>query len=250
MKVEAHQKTLPYHAFHHDDSLLAQFILSEFIEAYSASQTLANQVLEFQSLFAKRNTSAQKEEIFQKILKTTALLAGASHDYMRIFSWNLEAGVLSKLNHYFALFSRQEEYASKQILDLYRQINQSWLICTQLHDLLFSLDGLSSKKWKSYVEEISSLNNKVCSKIEKFAKHLPLIVSLFSKDENVIFFVVRHHEAFDRLFFSGYTYRLLSKVYANKVAEAEKMVLKQYRRRGFEQLLPIIQEKFKRIQQA
>lgn len=244
MKTSRQYRHTPVTSFHENDSLLLQFILSEFLLVYKEIKALDSYYEELKASILKRRPLQQRQDFFKQLITSLETLSGASHDTMRLFSWGQEDGVLHKFNSYAALFYRRSAPEGKTEQFFYRAVNQCLLLSIQLHDLAFTVNELPPSKWKDYLDEIEQLEGKIVSNAEKFAKLLSKMVNRFSDDENVIFFVLRHSRDFDELFHVGYTKNLLRKVGSTSLAELEKSLIKKYRKRGFTQLQPIITEKF------
>lgn len=247
MTTSTQPKNFAVHAFHQNDSLLLQFILSEYLLAQNQVIDLQNAFLKFQQLLTKSSPLSTKKHELKQLIATTELLSGSSFDTMRLFSWGHESSLLYKLNGYCALFSHQYESKSQTEQTLYRYVNQQWLTCIQLHDTLHTFLDDSPKNWKIYMEEIGVFVDKIYKLGDRFKKLLPKVISPYAKDENVLFFIVRHHSDFDKLFGLGYTKSLLKKVSLKPIEELKKMISRRYNNRGFTQILPIISEKFEAI---
>ncbi|MEM1282251.1 MAG: hypothetical protein AAGG81_01715 [Chlamydiota bacterium] len=247
MRSSHQRKRTPVTSYHENDSLLLQFILSEFLLVYREVKNLGRHFEELESFTAKKRPKQQRQEALFQLISSLETLSGASHDTMRLFSWGQEDGILHKFNSYAALFSRRSAPEGKNEQYFYRAINQSLLISIQLHDLALTIAELPSSKWKELIEEIGQLEGKIVSNTEKFSKLLFKIIQRFSNDENVIFFLLRHSKEFDELFCPGHVKRLLTKVSQGSLADLEKSLIKKYCKRGFTQLEPIIIEKFESL---
>jgi len=73
------------------------------------------------------------------------------------------------------------------------------------------------------------------------------IVSASSDDENVVLFLIRYHKHFDELYHSNFIGKLITKMYPNGLKDAERLLLKKYKARGFDYLLPFISNKIAEI---
>ncbi len=244
MKTSRPCRHAPVSSYHQSDSLLLQFILSEFLLVYKEVKTLHGHYEELETAIQKRRPVQKRQEIFNQFIINLETLSGASHDTMRLFSWGQEDGLLHKFNSYAALFSRRSAPEGKTEQSFYRAVNQCLLISIQLHDLALTVYELPPSKWKNFLQELEQLEGKIISNAEKFSKLLSKMIQHLSDDENVIFFVLRHSTEFDELFHARYTKRLLTKVSQGSLGDLEKNLIKKYSKRGFPLLLPIITEKF------
>jgi len=246
MKVNQQKKNTSYHQ---NDYLLFQFVLSEFLRAYPEVIELHTAFQSLKSLYKGKGTLTDKKLALQRLIRATEILSGASYNYMRIFSWNQEGGSLNKLNHYCALFTRNAPGKIKEPQLIYSFVNQSWLACIQLHDFVVALFDLPVNKWNENLAQIESLESKIYRKMNQFTKHLPTIIQEYSNNENVIFYIVRHHQDFERLLSKTFLKNLFNNIFDGGVKEVKNFLLRRYRRRGFSQLLPIISEKLQELQQ-
>ncbi len=247
MKTIPIRKQLTNFSYHRHDFLLLQFVLSEFLSAQAEVKNLRRLFLEFCEVFRGRAGKKNKEEALKNLNRCTEQLSGSSYNYMRIFSWGQEGGFLNKLNHYCALFSQQSPPRLKAAKRIYEEVSRGRLACIELHDLTFSLQGQPQTVWKEYIQQIRQLEEKISKKMSLFSGLLPAIIKEYADNENVIFFLLRHKHEFDELISKEFITDLFTANYPGGSGDAEKLLLKKYRKRGFFQLLPIISEKFRNI---
>lgn len=217
-------------SYHHNDSLLFQFILTEFLAIHA-------EIAPLRKLTAPPRSTAQCESILIPVAK----LAGASYDTMRLFIWNQGTGHLSKFKNYCGLYAQNwmtEQPASKQVQLLQQNANQAWLYCMHCLDLLHALKdkGITAKTGESLCKASTKLLN--C--LSKITKILVPLVEVFSSDENVLFFLLRHSGQLDAIYGSGFTARTLSQMDPEGLAGIENMLNNRYVKRGFDHLLPVI----------
>ncbi|MEC7839728.1 MAG: hypothetical protein VX777_06785 [Chlamydiota bacterium] len=235
-------------SYHQNDSLLLQFVLSEFLLTYQETINLHTKYKELSTAYAEKKSKSEKITTLRQLIKITEKLTGASHNYMRIFSFHQDGGLLNKLNHYCSLFNRQSPNSLKEAHSIYSCVNASWLGCIQLHDCVLALEELPLSRWKEPLEEISVLERKIFWEMSQIPKLLPKLIGEYSNNENVIFFIVRHHHDFEKLISESFVKNLLNDLYDDGVNEAKSFLLRRYRRRGFEQLIPIISDKLHQYQ--
>jgi hypothetical protein len=220
-------------SYHHNVSLLFQFILSEFLAVQAASTPL-------KILNRYPRSKAQCEALLAPISK----LAGASHDYMRLFVWNLDCGLLRKLKNYCDLYATQLQY-QKRVLQLQQKANQAWLSCMQSLDLLRSLqaEGSNPKTGATFCKAIL----KLLACLNRISKTLPPLIASYHSDPNVLFFVLRHSTEFDAIYGAGFVAAIFSKMDPEGIKGVEERLIENYSQRGFENLLPIIRTKIARL---
>jgi hypothetical protein len=223
-------------SYHHSASLLFQFILAEFTESFGEIKrldTLCNGINTLEpGHCAKEN--------LQAIRTCLTNLVGSPRDYMRLFSWNFSEGQLSKLKAYCALFLQNTENDGKELIALQHYADKVWQACMQSIDLL-SDNPLEREPFLAAVEKASA-------SMQRMAKLVARLIHQFAEDENVIFYVVKHHKVFDRLYGGRFVSKLLGRIYPKGVREAQKLLTKKYSARGFDNIVTAIQSHISEIE--
>lgn len=227
--------------YHHNNSLLLQFLLVEFLEAFTEIQRL--DILQKRTPLPNHEaTSRQKESEREQIEASLAKLVGSTRDYMRLFSWNFSEGLLVKLKTYCTLFLQNAEGNEKELIAMQHYAEKIWQAC------LLAIDALHETP-QERAPLVASLD-KACSSMHRFSKLAARLIHQFREDENVIFFVVRHHQRFDRLYGNRFVYKLLNRMYQKGLRETQQVLVKKYTERGFDNILPIIQTNLAEIEAA
>lgn len=212
-------RSKPYYCH---DSLIFQFVLAEFLIAFSLVQELE-----------KSLASGHIEQ--ETLRKTLALLGGESIFFLTSSpSWNLNEGALAKLNnHCFHLVqSIQEE--NPLLFALHRHADNAFLHC---------IHGLNALRPVPFFteESSSSFAIKMVQDMHRLAVALPSAILHYKCNENVLFFFLRYYLQFDTLYHPGFSAALLANCSDGGLFSIEEFLLKAYRKRGFSHLLPIIQ---------
>lgn len=235
------KKNLPYHQ---NDFLLLQFILSEYLISFNEIKHMHFLFMNFSFLI---ETQSHKKKIineFNNIKLSIEKLSGASHHQMRLFAWH-ESGLLNKLNHYCALFAKHFDLLPAQ--KIYKYVNKSLLSCIELHELIFELQNKNLENILQNFDYLKSIEKKIYTRMFRVSRHLPEIVKRFSSNENVLFFLLRHKDDFEKLIDESFILNLMTVNYTNGLDDVKQLLLKNYSERGFHQLLPIIVEKFQQF---
>ena len=209
-------------AYHQNDSLLFQFILSEFLEVFLETQALAKKL-------------HSQEEILRVLTK----LVGSSQD-MRLFSWNHLSGQLAKLKNYCSLFLQNADSHEKEPIALQYNADKAWIYCLEALDLIHQTSP-------DHTASLTAIE-KACSSLQRFARLIVRLLPQFRDDENVIFFVLRHHEKFDALYGSKFINRLFYRMYPKGPKEAGFFLTQKYLHRGFDNLLPLVASKISELE--
>jgi hypothetical protein len=220
----------PFNYLHQSNSLMFQFIISEFINASTQIGLIAEKVPE---------THRGSMETLQNSLKA---LSGSLQEYMRFISWNLEEGILSKLKSYAALFAANAEILHSKHLQLEKYANQAWKVSLESLEVLRLIQ--EQRDDLSLYEDLYQRLSHLTAIFKKLGKLLAELILEFSLDENVLFFILRHKEKLDHIYGTGFVKKTFIKMYPDGIAEAEEYIKRQYANRGFNHLLMVISSKF------
>jgi glutamine synthetase adenylyltransferase len=152
---------------------------------------------------------------------------------MRLFSWNFNEGLLSKLRTYCSLFLQNDDTDEKELIAIQHYAEKIW------HHYLQALDALQEVP-QDRTQLLTSLD-KASSAMHRFAKLIPRLAYHFKHDENVILFLLKNHKILDRLYTNRFVIKLLTKMYPKGIKEVQHFLIEKYSARGFENLLPSIQ---------
>lgn len=222
-----------FQSTHQQRALLLQFILYELI--------LSHQEIQHINDFAKTFDSSDPPSL-DIIAPSLAKLAGSAHGYMRLFSWN-DDGIQTKLKNYCALLCQNGSGRIKNEVGMHREANQAWLISLQLLDTI-RLQDTSTKKT---IHLLQSLFKKLDLSTKRFARYTANAILLFHNDENLLFFILRYKEGLDKIYGDGYLAKALRKMFPRSLDKAKNFLVQRYTDRGFDHLIPIIQEKIEEL---
>lgn len=253
-KIRSHVNTSsssPVSFYHRTDSLLFQFILSELIVAH-------HELSEIREMVQKVRTSLSVSEEFVQFLLTLSIalrkLTGAAQENMRLFSWNIEAGALTKLRNYCAFFSQNKEDSDRSPLLMHRYSNRSWLLCLQCLDCVRVLQhhllepDLPEEKIPEVRDLLNITTDKLFSQVQRFVRLIARIALNFNQDENVLYFFLQQHEEFNKIYGHNFVNSLFEKMFQKGVPEAGQFLLQKYGERGFHDLFPLIASKITELQ--
>jgi hypothetical protein len=235
-----------FNSYHHNTSLLFQFILSEFILSYREAKVIHRYMLTLKS-DGKEISSPDLDELRASINN----LAGLTKEYMRIFSWNIDNGILAKLKNYCALLVQYADPADNSVIALHRYADKVWLLCLQNIDILHLLNSetslLPAKKLEKVTLSLALKKMSLC--FRHLARLIPLIIKQFKDDENVVFFLLNNKEALDELYGKGFFQKLCKKMYPlGGIAELGQLLEQKYFIRGFTNLIPKIKAKIAELE--
>lgn len=243
MNVMQKARHLTCNAVNHNDALLLQFILHEFMASHREIKNLKILCHTFNRQLEKRSSKKSRVKTLQDIEASVRNLTGACYNSMPPLYWNQEHSLLHKLNDYAAFFYHNSTLEGTKPQRLYQTISQVLLTSAQLHETLLSFDEISTKDWIDMMPLLFSHIDKLMFHSHRVAKMLPNIIKEYGGDENVIFFLLRHSQELDAALSEGFVRKILEKIYPKGLAEAKKLLTNKYQSRGFSQLLPIISSK-------
>ncbi len=226
-------------AYHQQHRLLLQFIWSDLILAHQ--HTI--ECVRLNEELKKPQKSMTRNALLHALKVHVTKLAGSAHDYMRLFAWGDE-GIFAKLKNYCTLFSQNANDENKEQLELLREANKGWLLALEaLNDMQVPLHN--EKTLES--GPLSVVVAKIGVSIDRMKKLVALLAMPLYTDENVLLFIIRHHEALDRLHGSGFVKKTLMKMYPQGLEASERFLIKKYKARGFTQMIPLIQTAFSKL---
>jgi hypothetical protein len=148
---------------HEDQSLLLQFIFSEYLEI----------ALNIRALAATLKKSKPSQKAIDEALHR---LVGAIPFPWRIFSWNLDDSPVARLRNSCALFAEGDGVPQEAIEPITRGSHQLWLISLRCLELL---EGDSKETIQPLAERMDQVSQKLGRSLLKLIVH-------FARDENVL----------------------------------------------------------------
>lgn len=255
--MPAQGRTRPLHSngYHQNNSLLFQFILSDLIQAnriVKETNQLANR---WKQTTAAPFVQQAGNKLFHMLKASISKLVGSSQDYMRIFSWSIENGILAKLKNNCGFFAENSSSEDKNALILQRYANNTWLLCLRCLDIMRAIehdalvDVLSkAKPLGTYSNILFQTLEKMTLSLQRFSRILIRLLLAFKEDENVVFFLLRSKEEVEGLYGPDSVLKLLQQMYPRGLQEAGHFLLKKYASRGFDNLLPLISSKIAELE--
>lgn len=191
---------------------------------------------------------------FEQLKSSISKLVGSSQDYMRIFSWTIEDGILTKLKKNCGFFAQNSLNDDKNTHILHRYANNTWILCLRCLDIIRAiehdaLDVLSRAKPVEYYSNVLFQTlEKMTFSLQRLSRILIRLLMNFKDDENVIFFLLRYKEQLDELYGPDSVIKLLQQMFPKGLQQAGHFLLKKYADRGFDNLLPLIKAKISELE--
>lgn len=203
-----------FNTYFASDSLLFQFVLNEFL------RTLG-EVYKLECVVSDEDTP---EAIHGKLTDYLLKLAGTEQEYVRIFTWIYDAGVLTKLKNSVDLLSQKATVEDSEMRSLHLVVHKAWLEC------LHSIDLYRNQELKALKPQVL----KAMKLIRKIPTALKKVLVRYDDDENVIYYLMRHKKDFDHIVGADFLKEILNK-------NCIPFLIERYRMRGFDKLIPEIE---------
>lgn len=228
-----------FHAYYQDNSILIQCIIIGFVETYQLTSQIKILILErldsnqdFQSLFSSLKLT------FKRLLESHPQQENSSHS-----RWT--QGALTRLKTYCEQYSRNSSHQNKHHCNLHMMTHQAWL--TAFHTLEL-VNALTVNPYTQNAETILHLLpvkrsfNSLLNRINQVMRCFPKILHAYWNDENVMLCILRIRGELTQIYGSDFLHKRFKCPFKPK--ELIQFLLKRYQERGFDDLLPTIQQLF------
>lgn len=206
-----------YH-LHEDQSLLLQFIYSEYL-------SVASNIRKFTKLLQKARPGQKAiDEALHSIV-------GAIPFPWRIFSWNLDDSPVARLRNSCALLAEGDGIPKDSLDPVTRCSHQLWLIslrCLELHE-------------EQNREALPAIVQRMEQTALKLGRALLRLVAHFCRDENVLYFLLRHSNEWHVVLGPEAILKAIKHAEFASIKELKAFLVMQYRKRQFEALIPKIE---------
>lgn len=233
---------LPSNFYRYSQSTLLQFILSEYFAAHSKIEALYSLTSGPESL-PKSNIEALQKTI-RNLLSSMADALGRSFLDRAVFTWHSNTGCLTKLAHYCSLWQGKNHAALGLILK--KEAHRAWLLCLEVHRLVGQWRLRAKSEILRELQAIQRVVVKLKAIMVKLRRALVNILSFFSRDENVVYYMLRHREAVTAVYGSRFIANWLKKSFAC-LDKAAGFLQRRFTKRGFDQIVPLIAEKIREV---
>lgn len=231
-------------AYHYNNDLLFQFIITEFIEAFEYINQIHDLChLEVSQPSLNNNEENAFNEHEQENLESLfEKLIGSNRDFIRLVAWKCRGGVMAKLKAYSFLFLKNGYMDEKEIIAMQHYIDKTIFSCHKAAEILN--DDLVNRS------QMVSLVDKAFASIHRLCKVMTRLIHKFRDNENIIFCVLRNQEGFDKIYGRGYVAKQFNRLYPRGIIDAQSMLSSKYTERGFDHLSSVIADKIKACEES
>lgn len=226
----------PIERYQLSNSLLFQFILSDFITVFLDIQRI--DVLCHQKLLplVEKTYLEHNKELIREIEKIFDRLIGSRNDYIKRFLSGMGEGALTKFKMRCLAFIQQSDSETKDLLAMQHYAEKTWQHCLLACDAIGDASNKCTQAFAHLEKAVNALN--------RLGKLIVRLIQQYRDDENVVFFVLRHKDAFDKVFGKRFLIKLFCRMYSKGLREAEQFLIKKYYERCFDNMGPMINRLF------
>lgn len=191
-----------------------QFLLSDFFKAYLL---------------------LEKWESQEEMRNTLSSLFNAFNPTKDELPWNPKTALLHSLEGYTS------QLASSSKNPLYKKLHECFCLANSSG---FELLSIMKNLKKNKASELIVHRMKVHKLMKKASKLIFNLLADFKDDENVILFLVNHTVEFENVYGKGTFKKWMEDLYSEGLSQVRQFLLIRYAQRGFDHLLPLIEDKF------
>lgn len=232
-------RPMPSHSIpiHDNNSLLVQFIVSEFIRLYRLH-------IQF-NMLVQENLGLNRPEhtLYPSFIHLLGQLVGSllARDRSPFSHWSL--GPLTKFKEYSEQLSRNSLHQNKLHHHLHILAHQAWLTVVHNLELLHSLDVRSTHTAPPstlFLTPLQRISYHLSARLGQISKLLPRIASAYWGDESVALFLLRKNDLLKEIYGPDVLYKRFK--CPLKKEELISFLADRYKARGFETLPPAIHQ--------
>ena len=223
-----------FHTHNHhraNNSLLIQFLLHELLQASAITSEYQKMVRTITLTPHLKYTKKGKEQLEQAYGLITQL-AGRTYQSMRIFSWNLNEGIIAKLRQYSTFFGNNLDPQDSDAIQLDRHAERAWVNCLECLDLTREQLSLPARE-PANLKSLVNYSDKLCVRIHKLSVVISHILPQFRDDETVLYYLLNHQEDLASLWGAKVLPKLFNQLFPEGKEEAEHFIRTRYDKRHF-----------------
>ena len=226
-----------FSAYYEDNSILIQFIMVEFVQTYQLT-------LQIKKLIQENLDSPQiSSELFPSLIQILGQLTGCLSQHERSAFSRWTKGSLTKFKEHCEQFSRNSSHQNKQHVSLHMAAHHAWLTAIHNFELLNSLytnPYTQNPKTLLHLFPLKRSFHILQNRINQIIRYIPHVMNDYWNNENVILCLLRKRAQFTEIYGSDFLYKRFK--WPVKIKELIQLLVLRYQARGFEALLPTIQQ--------
>jgi hypothetical protein len=228
-KEQPHQH---FNAYYHDNAILIQLIVAEFVTTYHLACEMEH--LTHLALQSEQTFKQHVNLMFQHINQ----ILGTAYENDRLPLSRWKKGPLTKLKDYSEQLARNSKHQDHASVALFNQVDRTWLSALYNLELLGIMQPSNEQfpliaNWMMFKRGLNQLNR--C--FVRIAKFLPAVISNHCENENVLFFLLRKKDDLKRIYGNNFIQKLMRKRFTHP-SHITHLINQRYSARGFTHLLP------------
>lgn len=226
-----------FSTFYEDNALLIQFIMVEFVHIYQLT-------FQIKALIQDRLDFISDSRTFlSSLTPILAQLVGylPQQEQSSFSRWT--KGSLTKFKEYCERFSYNSFHQNKQHVHLHMAAHQAWLTAIHNMELLNSLHTNSHKKNLDktlFLIPLKRTFNTLHLRFNQVIRYIPRVIGAYWDDENVMLCLLRKQAQLTEIYGSDFLCKRFK--WPIKRQELMPFLAQRYQNRGFEALIPTIQQ--------
>ena len=227
-----------FHAYHADNAILIQFIISEFVQI----TPLIHKIHAFFPQPRESSSTPTNHEVPLLVQSTRQLIGLLPHREHPSFPYGT-TGPLTKLKSYCEQFARNSLHRHPSHLALHKAACQTWLAAIHGMELLNAWQvELRDVVNPSAIFPLKRSFDKLKIRFNQLTRSLPRVIRDYRQNENVLLCLLRKKEALSDIYGSEFLYTHFK--WPLQAQELAQWVIQRYRGRGFEALQSTILQLF------
>lgn len=229
-----------FSTFYEDNTLLIQFIVVEFIQIYHLTSQIKRLI---QNRLNPLSHSDPSAPFVSPLTEMLIQLVGYFPQKERPSSSYWTKGPLTKFKEYCEKLSLNSHQQNKEHRQLHRAAYQIWLSAIHHMELLHSLHlnpYIQNSEAVISLLHLKRTLNTLEARFNQVMHSLPLVLISYSDNENVILCLLRKKAQLSEIYGSDFLHKQFK--WPMKSKELIQLLTKRYQERGFEGLLPTIQQ--------
>jgi hypothetical protein len=234
-KLELPPTLLTYYTL--NNNLVLQFILLELVHASQDAKEV------------ERLLSNPEHIQVDPLIAPISRLVGQTKKYIRIFSWSLNDGILTRVKNYCSFFVNNRNPAAPHFLSLQIHSDRAWINGLESLDLIRLIKQTPACN-TTCERSLRIVLQKMLKRMQQLTKTLYETLPAFCKDEHTLFFLLRHRTDLEAVFGENAILRLFTITFPKGLKTASRFIIQRYAKRGFAHLSPIISRKITELEQV
>lgn len=225
-----------FSTFQGNNAILVQFILVEFLHIYQLTFQIKKLMQD------KIDSVVASESLLPSLTYLMSELVGqAQHKKFPISRWT--QGSLTKFKEYCERFSSNSLHQNKHHVHLHMAAHQAWLTAVHNLELIYSSHYNSSTENANIQFSLFPFKrsfNTLQVHFNRVIRHIPKVINSFWNDENVVLCLLRRKTQLSEIYGTDFLNKHFK--WPFKIGELLPLLVQRYQDRGFEALVPTIQQ--------